>query len=55
MAKLGRKYRLGKRFDDAIGYALRLHRKQQRKGKRVPYAAHLLGTAGTVLDFGGDE
>ena len=55
MAKLGRKYRVGKRFDDAIGYALRLHRKQQRKGKNVPYAAHLLGTAGTVLDFGGDE
>ena len=55
MAKLGRKHRLGKRFDDAIGYALRLHRKQQRKGKNVPYAAHLLGTAGTVLDFGGDE
>ena len=55
MAKLGRKYRLGKRFDDAIRYALRLHRKQQRKGKKVPYAAHLLGTAGTVLDFGGDE
>ena len=29
--------------------------KQRRKGKNVPYAAHLLGTAGTVLDFGGDE
>ena len=55
MAKLGRRHRLGKRFDDAIDYALRLHRKQPRKGKRVPYAAHLLGTAGTVLDFGGDE
>ena len=55
MATLARKYRLGKRFDDALGYALRLHRKQRRKGKNVPYAAHLLGTAGTVLDFGGDE
>jgi (p)ppGpp synthase/HD superfamily hydrolase len=55
MAKLARKYRLGKRLDDGLGYALRLHRKQQRKGKNVPYAAHLLGTAGTVLDFGGDE
>jgi (p)ppGpp synthase/HD superfamily hydrolase len=55
MAKLERKYRLGKRLDDGLGYALRLHRKQQRKGKNVPYAAHLLGTAGTVLDFGGDE
>ena len=55
MAKLERKYRLGTRFDDALGYALRLHRKQARKGKNVPYAAHLLGTAGTVLDFGGNE
>jgi (p)ppGpp synthase/HD superfamily hydrolase len=55
MAKLERKYRLGKRLDDGLGYALRLHRKQQRKGKNVPYAAHLLGTAGAVLDFGGDE
>jgi len=55
VAKLERKYRLGRRFDDALGYALRLHRTQRRKGKNVPYAAHLLGTAGTVLDFGGDE
>jgi len=55
MEKLGRKHRLGKRFDDALGYALRLHRKQQRKGKNVPHAAHLLGAAGNVLDFGGDE
>jgi (p)ppGpp synthase/HD superfamily hydrolase len=55
MARLEREHRLGKRFDDALGYALRLHRKQARKGKNVPYASHLLGTAGTVLDFGGDE
>jgi (p)ppGpp synthase/HD superfamily hydrolase len=55
MAKLERRYRLGKRFDDALLHALRLHRKQQRKGRNVPYAAHLLGTAGLVLDFGGDE
>ena len=55
MDKLGRKHRLGKRFDDALAYALRLHRKQARKGKPVPYASHLLGTAGTVLAFGGDE
>jgi (p)ppGpp synthase/HD superfamily hydrolase len=55
MAKLERKYRLGSRFDDALGHALRLHRKQARKGKNVPYAAHLLGTAGIVLAFGGNE
>jgi (p)ppGpp synthase/HD superfamily hydrolase len=55
MARLARKHRLGKRFDDAVAYALRLHRKQARKGKPVPYASHLLGVAGTVLAFGGDE
>jgi (p)ppGpp synthase/HD superfamily hydrolase len=55
MAKLERRHRLGKRFDDALLHALSLHRKQQRKGNNVPYAAHLLGTAGLVLDFGGDE
>jgi (p)ppGpp synthase/HD superfamily hydrolase len=55
MAKLERKHRLGRRFDDALVHALRLHRKQKRKGKDVPYAAHLLGTAGIVLHFEGDE
>jgi (p)ppGpp synthase/HD superfamily hydrolase len=55
MAKLDRKHRLGRRFDDALVHALRLHRKQKRKGKDVPYAAHLLGTAGIVLHFEGDE
>jgi (p)ppGpp synthase/HD superfamily hydrolase len=55
MARLDRRHRLGGRFDDALLYALRLHRKQARKGKDVPYAAHLLGTAGIVLSFGGDE
>ena len=29
--------------------------KQARKGKNVPCAAHLLGTAGIVLAFAGDE
>jgi (p)ppGpp synthase/HD superfamily hydrolase len=55
MAKLERKHRLGKRFDEALVHALKLHRKQKRKGKDVPYAAHLLGTAGIVLHFEGDE
>ncbi len=55
MAKLERNRRLGKRFDDALVHALKLHRKQKRKGKEVPYAAHLLGTAGIVLHFEGDE
>lgn len=55
MAPLPREKRLGKPLDDALLHALRLHGKQARKGKDVPYAAHLLGTAATVLDFGGDE
>ena len=55
MPHLPRERRLGKRLDDALLHALWLHRKQARKGKDVPYAAHLLGVAATVLDFGGDE
>ncbi len=55
MARLPRSRRLGKPFQRALRYALDLHRKQARKGKDVPYAAHLLGVAATVLDFGGDE
>ncbi len=55
MATLPRERRLGRRLDEALHHALRLHRKQARKGKDVPYAAHLLGVAGTVLAFGGDE
>lgn len=43
------------RFDDALAFALDLHRDQKRKGKDVPYAAHLLSVAGLVLHFGGTE
>lgn len=47
--------RLTKTFDAAVQYALRIHRQQERKGSRVPYATHLLGTAAIVLHFGGSE
>jgi len=47
--------RLTPRFGQAMSYALFLHGGQERKGSRVPYMAHLLGTAGTVLHFGGSE
>jgi (p)ppGpp synthase/HD superfamily hydrolase len=47
--------RLTPRFGDALALALLLHRGQERKGSRVPYIGHLLGTAGIVLHFGGDE
>lgn len=43
------------RFDDALAFALDLHRDQKRKGKDVPYAAHLLSVTGLVLHFGGNE
>lgn len=49
------KTKLGSRFDDALKYAVTLHRDQERKGSGVPYAAHLLGAAASVLHFGGDE
>jgi hypothetical protein len=47
--------RLTERFGRALAEALRLHGDQERKGSRVPYVGHLLGTAGIVLHFGGTE
>lgn len=46
---------LGKRFDDALVYAARLHATQRRKGTARPYIAHLLGVTSTVLTHGGGE
>jgi (p)ppGpp synthase/HD superfamily hydrolase len=46
---------LTSRFAEAMHYAWKVHRAEDRKGTRVPYMAHLLGTAGIVLAFGGDE
>ena len=43
------------RFPQALVYAAELHKKQVRKGGRVPYVAHLLSVAGIVLEYGGDE
>jgi (p)ppGpp synthase/HD superfamily hydrolase len=43
------------RFADALAFAERLHRTQKRKGNEVPYVAHLLAVAATVLEWGGDE
>lgn len=48
-------YILGERFESALVYATRLHRKQQRKRSGVPYIAHLLGVTALVLEDGGDE
>jgi (p)ppGpp synthase/HD superfamily hydrolase len=43
------------RFVKAMEAAFRLHGAQERKGSKVPYMTHLLGTAAAVLHFGGDE
>jgi (p)ppGpp synthase/HD superfamily hydrolase len=43
------------RFADALGYAENLHRNQTRKGNDIPYVAHLMAVAATVLEWGGDE
>lgn len=43
------------RFDRALLYATHVHGGQLRKGTSIPYVAHLLAVAATVLEYGGDE
>ena len=43
-----------RRLVDALAFALTAHGDQKRKGKKIPYASHLLSVAGLVLDAGGD-
>jgi len=43
------------RFDRGLLYATHVHGGQVRKGTAVPYVAHLLAVAATVLEYGGDE
>lgn len=43
------------RFDRALLYATHVHGGQVRKNTSVPYVAHLLAVAATVLEYGGDE
>jgi GTP pyrophosphokinase len=47
--------RLGPRFGRAFEFAARKHHGQTRKGKTVPYLAHLMSVASIVLEVGGDE
>ena len=47
--------RLGKRFEDALLYAVKMHREQARKQTPRPYVGHLLGVASIVLEHGGTE
>lgn len=46
---------LSPRFERALVLANRLHARQKRKGTEIPYVAHLMTVAGTVLEAGGDE
>jgi (p)ppGpp synthase/HD superfamily hydrolase len=46
---------LTNRFENALVYCVQLHRNQQRKGKPVPYIAHLLSVSALVLEDGGSE
>jgi GTP pyrophosphokinase len=43
------------RFDRALLYATHVHGGQFRKGTSIPYVAHLLAVAATVLEYGGSE
>ena len=43
------------KFDRALLYATHVHGGQVRKKTGVPYVAHLLAVAATVLEYGGDE
>jgi GTP pyrophosphokinase len=46
---------LGRRFEEALVYASRIHATQLRKGTTRPYIGHLLGVTSLVLAHGGDE
>jgi len=46
---------LSVRFDAALVYASRHHRRQLRKGSKVPYMSHLMSVSALVLEHGGSE
>lgn len=46
---------LTSKFDEALAFAVDLHRAQPRKGTGVPYVSHLLSVAALVLEHGGTE
>jgi (p)ppGpp synthase/HD superfamily hydrolase len=43
------------RFVEALVYALRLHRRQQRKLSGTPYSSHLMSVASITLEYGASE
>lgn len=46
---------LSDRFDEAVRYAIHLHRAQVRKATSIPYVTHLFAVCGLVLEDGGTE
>ena len=46
---------LGKKFEEALAFANRIHADQKRKDSGAPYLAHVLGVAALVLEDGGSE
>ncbi len=42
-------------FLRAFAYALKKHRTQRRKGKRVPYIEHLMGVCSIALHYGANQ
>lgn len=43
------------RFDEALQFAVNLHRSQRRKVNDAPYVGHLLRVCGLVMEYGGTE
>jgi (p)ppGpp synthase/HD superfamily hydrolase len=48
-------YMLTDRYKNALGYALRVHAHQTRKGGTIPYFSHLIGVSSLVLEYEGNE
>ncbi len=54
-APQGNSQKLTDRFLQALEFAFKLHKDQQRKGTDIPYYSHLLAVASLVCEDGGDE
>lgn len=46
---------LSQRFQEALNYAVKLHKDHARKGSGVPYIAHLLSVTALALEHGAGE
>jgi (p)ppGpp synthase/HD superfamily hydrolase len=55
IARAIRDRRLSSAFDEAVAFAIDLHRGQFRKGTNIPYVAHLFAVTSIVLEAGGSE